>query len=438
MPFVTPLGPDDPRRVGRYRLSGRISDGPADPGPAKNYATRLPDGGMASIALLGENWAPGGASRDRFAAEAKTARRVTPFCAARILDSGFDGDEPYLVSELVEGPSLTEVVLAEGPFEETELVALAIGMATGLTAVHQAGLVHGDFGPDHVVLSADGPRVASFSITPPYGSATPAADMFAWAQTVLFAAAGRPATGPQDLDFLPEPLRATAAACLAPDPGSRPASRNVMTALLGRSDPTASLLTEGARRSRAAARGVPPSGPGQPAEESRGRPMARRAGWVTACAACVGAIAVASILIFNHHPAHSGDPVQAAPASGKTSARAASPSPAATAIIPASLVGSWSGHVRQTAPAMDVTVDVQLIAGSSAGIISYPSLNCSGNLLLVSVASGALTMDQQISTGKQTCGNGVVILTEQANQTLTFSFKSSSGPAPTGTLIRQS
>jgi hypothetical protein len=107
MPFVTPLGPEDPRRVGRYRLSGRIADDQADPGPASSYVTRLPDGAMAAIAMLGTDWAPGGASRDRFTAEARTARRVPPFCAARILDAGFEGDEPYLVSELVEGPSLT-------------------------------------------------------------------------------------------------------------------------------------------------------------------------------------------------------------------------------------------------------------------------------------------------------------------------------------------
>src|ERR1017187_2077290 len=95
MPFVTPLGPEDPRRVGRYRLSGRIADDPDGVGPVNSYATRLPDGTMASVALLGRDWAAGSASRDRFAAEARAARRVPPFCAARILDAGFDADEPY-------------------------------------------------------------------------------------------------------------------------------------------------------------------------------------------------------------------------------------------------------------------------------------------------------------------------------------------------------
>ena len=55
--------------------------------------------------------------------------------------------------------------------------------------------MHGQFGPDMVVLGRDGPRVVHFSTTPPYGAATPAADILAWAQVVGFAAAGhRPAT----------------------------------------------------------------------------------------------------------------------------------------------------------------------------------------------------------------------------------------------------
>ena len=216
MPLVTPLRPDDLRRVGRYRLSGRIADSRDDPNSAGIFLSRLPDGTQVAVTLLGRTAAPDSASRDRFTAEATVARRVAPFCAARILDAGFDSDQPFLVSEFIEGPSLAETVAAEGPLEGPVLAALAIGTATGLTSIHQAGLVHGDFGPDHVVLGAEGPRVVHFATTPPYGPATPSADLLAWAQTILFAA-GRP-----DVASLPEPLRSTVSACLSPDPASRP------------------------------------------------------------------------------------------------------------------------------------------------------------------------------------------------------------------------
>ena len=442
MPFVTPLGPDDPRRVGRYRLSGRIADYPADLGPTNSYAARLPDGSMASIALLGKDWAAGGAARDRFTAEARAARRVAPFCAARVLDAGFDGDEPYLVSEFVEGPSLTEAVGAEGSFAEADLAALAVGTATGLTAVHQAGLVHGDFGPDHVVLGAEGPRIVHFSITPPYGSATPSADMLAWAQTILFAAAGRPAIGPQDLNFLPELLRNTVAACLAPDPASRPPARGVVTALLGRSDPAAGLLAEGTRQARAAARGFPRASPGRATEEfpaiTRSSATARRVGWVSACVACVAAIAAASTFIFMHHQGSGSNALRSSSDNrAASSAKEASPSPSVTATIPAALAGAWSGEVHQTDPVVQVTVTITLAGGSSAGTISYAELKCSGHLQLVSAAAGQLTLDEAISTGQQSCTGGVVTLTQQANGTLTFSFSRSNGPSPTGVLTKR-
>lgn len=216
MPLVTPLRPDDLRRVGRYRLSGRIAEGRDDPDSAGTFLSRLPDGAPVAVTLLARTAAPDSASRDRFTAEATVARRVAPFCAARILDAGFDGGQPFLVSEFIEGLSLAETIAAEGPLDGPVLAALAIGTATGLTSIHQAGLVHGDFGPDHVVLGAEGPRVVHFSTTPPYGAATPSADMLAWAQTILFAA-GRP-----DVASLPEPLRNAVAACLSPDPASRP------------------------------------------------------------------------------------------------------------------------------------------------------------------------------------------------------------------------
>jgi serine/threonine protein kinase len=200
MSTVMPLQADDRRRVGRYRLTSRTG--------GRAFLARTADGGAVIVTLLGKDRVSDAAAQDRFAAEARVARRVAPFCAARILDAGVDGGDPYLVTEHVPGPSLEEVVGNEGPLTGLTLEAVAIGTATGLAAIHQAGLVHGAFGPDHVVLGPDGPRVTHVSITPPYGMATPAADMLAWAHTVMFAAAGRPPVGPQDLAALPDELRA--------------------------------------------------------------------------------------------------------------------------------------------------------------------------------------------------------------------------------------
>jgi hypothetical protein len=431
MPLVTPLRPDDLRRIGRYRLSSRIADGLGNADSAGTFLSRLPDGTPVAVTLLGRTAAPDPASLDRFTAEATVARRVAPFCAARILDAGFDSGQPFLVSEFIEGPSLAETVTAEGPLEGPVLAALAIGAATGLTSIHQAGLVHGDFGPDHVVLGAEGPRVVHFSTTPPYGPATPSADLLAWAQTILYAA-GRP-----DVASLPEPLRNTVSACMSPDPASRPPARTLVTALLGHNDPAAGLLAEGTRRARAAGRGPvspDPDGPAETATASR----SRRIAWAAASLACVAAIAVAATLIATHgsSPPAAAIPVTADHSTASARTSPASATPAAAPKIPASLAGTWSGTVRQTDPALAVTVRISLAAGAPAGTISYPQLGCSGRLLLVSVLAGTLTLDQGITRGQQSCDNGTVLLSPQGSAALAFKFRRSNAPSPAGVLAK--
>ena len=253
MPHPAPLRSGDPGRVGRYQLTGRLEGIPTDD---PIFIGASSDGTQVAITVLTGDWALDAAARDRFAAEAAVARRVPPFCAARVLDAGLDGSQAYLVSEYIQGQSLLERVSADGVRRAHDLEAVAIGMATGLASVHQAGLVHGSFGPEFVIMATDGsPRVVEFGITPPYGAATPAADMLAWAQTVVFAASGHPPATLDDLDVLPDQLRGPVARCLDPEPAERPAARAVVQSLLGTQDLPAGLLAEGSRRAVRPARG---------------------------------------------------------------------------------------------------------------------------------------------------------------------------------------
>lgn len=245
MPHQAPLQADDPRRVGRYRLAARLVGIPAE-GPI--YLGSGPAGAEVTISVLRSEWTKDAAARDRFAAEAAVAKRVPPFCAARILDAGLDGDDAFLISEYVAGESLIEVISTDGTLDGPDLEAAAIGMATGLASIHLAGLVHGNFGPEYVIMTAAGPRVVEFGITPPYGAATPAADMAAWAQTVVFAASGKPPTTIGDLDVLPPQLRDAVIECLSANPADRPTARAAVLEIIGDQDLPAGVLAEGSRR----------------------------------------------------------------------------------------------------------------------------------------------------------------------------------------------
>ncbi|TDE30873.1 ABC transporter substrate-binding protein [Actinomadura sp. 6K520] len=263
---VTPLRAGDPSRLGAYRLTGLLGEG----GQGAVFLGEDEPGHRVAVKLLHARFSGDPKARARFAAEVAVAKRVSAFCTARVLDSDVAGDRPYIVSEYIEGPSLSEVLAADGPRRGAGLDRLAIGTMTALTAIHQAGVVHRDFKPANVLLPPDGPRVIDFGIaraldatgtmsstavgTPAYmapeqisgAPVGPAADVWAWGATMVYAAGGRPAFGqdsipavmhrilnlPPDLGDLEEPLRGIVANCLSKDPALRPASQHVLAHLL--------------------------------------------------------------------------------------------------------------------------------------------------------------------------------------------------------------
>ncbi len=440
MPHVAPLHASDPRRLGRYRLTGRIS---GMPGGTPVYLGQTPEGNQVSITLLEGDWAGDSAARDRFTAEANAASRVAPFCAARILGAGFEAGHAFLVREYVAGPSLFELVNEEGAWDGPDLEALAIGTATGLAAIHQAGLVHGAFGPEYVVIGASGPRVIEFGITPPYGAATPAADMRAWAHTMLFAAVGGPAdpSDPEDLDLLPDPLRELVIQCTSADPAAHPSARTAVVVLLGDDDPPAGVFGEGARRARLASVQPPPAA--RDGTEVPRRPRRRGVAiwWVAGVAVCILAIAVA----IRFAESQSGQPsaTKTTPSQAVASPRGSStpltPTPVVT--VPASLAGTWTGQISQSSQSgtFSATVVVTLAAGAPGGTVRYAGpFTCVDDLSLVSDSFGVLTLNQGVVKGP--CQPGVVTLSPATGGSsgLAFSFKGKGAPAATGVLQRSS
>ena len=79
-----------------------------------------------------------------------------------------DGSEGHaLILDLVEGLSLRERIARSAPLEETQLLAIAGGIAAGLAAAHRAGVIHRDLKPANILLDENDherPRIADFGL----------------------------------------------------------------------------------------------------------------------------------------------------------------------------------------------------------------------------------------------------------------------------------
>src|SRR3954471_4961197 len=155
-----PLRPHDPRALGDYEIVGRLGEG----GMGTVYLARTPGGALVAVKVVRADLAPDDEFRRRFRSEVARARQVPPFCTAEVLDADPDHDRPYLVVEYVDGPTLAHVVEERGPLTAANLHSLAIGVATALTAIHGAGVVHRDLKPRNVLLAPVSPKVIDFGI----------------------------------------------------------------------------------------------------------------------------------------------------------------------------------------------------------------------------------------------------------------------------------
>ena len=65
----------------------------------------------------------------------------------------------YMVTEHVEGRTLSASLAAEGPWSEDRVRGLLASLISGLEPVHAADLIHRDIKPENVILRADGSAV---------------------------------------------------------------------------------------------------------------------------------------------------------------------------------------------------------------------------------------------------------------------------------------
>ncbi len=150
---------DSGQRVvaGRYRLLAPLGSG------GMGTVWRADDLVLGRAVAVKEVTFPHGLSdaersvlRERTRREARAAARLDHPSAVTVYDVAEDGDAPYLVMELVEAPTLAEVVRDSGPLSPQRTAQVGLDLLGALEAAHAKGIVHRDVKPSNVMVREDG------------------------------------------------------------------------------------------------------------------------------------------------------------------------------------------------------------------------------------------------------------------------------------------
>jgi TolB-like protein len=142
----------DPTNVKHYEILSRIGEG----GMGVVYRardTRL--GRTVALKMLTGGLTANAEQSHRFEREARIVSSLSHPGIATIFDFDRDGDTSFITMELVEGPTLREV-LADGPLATEELISAASQIADAVAAAHENGIVHRDLKPENIMRTQSG------------------------------------------------------------------------------------------------------------------------------------------------------------------------------------------------------------------------------------------------------------------------------------------
>ncbi|RKN39656.1 serine/threonine-protein kinase [Micromonospora endolithica] len=207
--------------------------------------------------------------RDTFRAEARLLADIDDPHVSRLYEYVESPAGAAIVMELVNGVSLRQMLRAHGATTGESALCVLKGSLAGLGAAHDRGVVHRDYKPENVLVTAEGAsKLADFGIAMPVGEdsggsvtgtprymapeqwtgapASPACDIYAATATFYECVTGRPPYDGRDLftlrrqhaedpvptDLVPPPLHELLRLGMAKRPDERPQPAQVFLAVL--------------------------------------------------------------------------------------------------------------------------------------------------------------------------------------------------------------
>jgi len=155
------------RTVGSYVIESLLGRG----GMAVVFVARHRElDKRVAIKVLKSELAENEEIRKRFLREGRAAARVHHPHVVDITDVGSDGDDVYLVMELLEGETLSAVLEREVILAPERIIDYLVPVVAALGAAHKRGVVHRDLKPENVFLARDPsgrafPKVLDFGIS---------------------------------------------------------------------------------------------------------------------------------------------------------------------------------------------------------------------------------------------------------------------------------